>query len=72
MTVVNKRVFMMQKKVQIISDGSWISHRNSQRKKILRLFHFTCPLTVKRIEGNGRSRCQEFYQEMVQDHPTVF
>ena len=42
MTVVNKRGIYDAEK-------STDHHRNSQRKKILRLFHFTCPLTVKRI-----------------------
>lgn len=40
---------MMQKKVQIISDGSLDLSQELTKEKILRLFHFTCPLTVKRI-----------------------
>ena len=46
---------MMQKKVQIISDGSLDLSQELTcdimlAKKILRLFHFMCPLTVKRIK----------------------
>lgn len=51
MTVVNKRgIYDAEKKYRSSVMVPWISHRNSQRKKILRLFHFMCPLTVKRIK----------------------
>ncbi len=40
---------MMQKKVQIISDGSLDLSQELTKEKDIEVVPFTCPLTVKRI-----------------------
>ncbi len=62
----------MQKKVQIISDGPWISHRNSQRKKDIEVVPFYVSFDSETYQKEMvEVGVREFYQEMV-DHPTVF